>query len=746
MNKHDTMPGAQYYDGKKLNIPISYKMGVDLIERWVMQSISSIMSSIASERLILFQLSLLYHLQLSVELLHVSIQFKKDSKFRSTHLNEFHRNKLFKCSNRAANLNEHAKCVVNAMDARTKQTNTSNLIARRFHKLKELTKSHGMKNIFVSLLKPREEHEDSQTVRKSKVTKREIKRKINYSLLTENDRLTPFGIIGKYFSRTVSRLKNKNVHQSWTNVMSDIENMQRKFQKIHSFKELLESRFGRLGKLAKDVYMERLKSKEEKKSTDGTFQNNVDVANELINAENTEAKRLFHRAMQLAMIISGRNGTEIQNKTFKIASPRLFSVVPDDANNTLSIFSPSLFSLHEHGKASEALFSLPNITRTLKNNDYEEWMNVALEMSGVSDVIKLIEEKGTDRIFLNLEKMPRGIDNQPLYFTKENLTDISGEQAKKKVELFESISQQLTRKQVHFLSTQKFCERSYVFLRHNYEIMDRIVQCFHRGEITHFGCELYLLFQLNDFKRKGYSVLNNEQLQFVYGQNSPFNDTNSLNRFSKLSEADIYRQLDSDIRYYANKSPHIKRHKRQLEQLPAFVLSPIVFSVAINQIFSSTILSPVLLSVAVFSPSILGPIILSPWLFNPSILSPHIIAPTILSPFALSPYVLSPIVMRPVILAPQVLNPYILAPNVLSPYILSPTVLSPLIICPYALSPNIYQPTALRALVLSPFVLSPSVYSPSYLVLTLLSPNAFSPRINSNGSGNAVILSPSAFS
>lgn len=37
--------------------------------------------------------------------------------FSSRDLNEFHRNKLFKCSKKAENVHEHARCVVAALDA-----------------------------------------------------------------------------------------------------------------------------------------------------------------------------------------------------------------------------------------------------------------------------------------------------------------------------------------------------------------------------------------------------------------------------------------------------------------------------------------------------------------------------------------------------------------------------------------------------------------------------------------------------
>lgn len=46
----ETMPGAQYYDGKKLNIPISREAGIQLFERWIHQGISSIMACIATQQ------------------------------------------------------------------------------------------------------------------------------------------------------------------------------------------------------------------------------------------------------------------------------------------------------------------------------------------------------------------------------------------------------------------------------------------------------------------------------------------------------------------------------------------------------------------------------------------------------------------------------------------------------------------------------------------------------------------------
>lgn len=50
--------------------------------------------------------------------------------------------------------------------------------------------------------------------------------------------------------------------------------------------------------------------------------------------------------------------------------------------------------------------------------------------------------------------MPRGIDGQPMYFTKENLTEIDPELTRK-MEVFENLTDSLTPKQVGLFSSQQ---------------------------------------------------------------------------------------------------------------------------------------------------------------------------------------------------------------------------------------------------------------------------------------------------
>ncbi|VDK48970.1 unnamed protein product [Anisakis simplex] len=679
----ETMPGAEYYDGKKLNVPVSHKTGKAIVERWARQSISTILSSIANERLVFIS--------------------------QSEHLNEFHRNQLFKCSNRAENLQEHAKCVVDAIDAKSQQTTSSNLIARRLNKLNKLKSKSWKASVLGSFLDTYSSEDDSENAvtdqdqRRQGRIKRNVRKRTKYSLISERDQLSSLGIVGKFFSRAAKLLKNKDADQSWGTLTSEVEGIQRNYKATNIFERTLLDRFESIGKLSTQL-MKRKNAKKKRKETlqklgipEDAF--DVSASHEKDNQERVQAVRLLREAIKLAMVVSGHNYSTIRNKTLRVGSPRFLSIVPEEANDTLSFFSPSLFSLHDQGKASEALLSIPSVVRAF-DKDYEEWMNFVLETSGVFDIIKLIKEKGLGKIRLHLENLPRGIDDQPMYFTKENLTEMFGNESRRKAEFFESLSKDLTRQ------------------------------------------------QLKDFKRKGFSILTKDQLNTVYGESSPFSDPSSLKKFSSMSHEEVHQRLLSDLRKLAkpvNTEGVLSRRKRQVIQ-PVRILSPILFAEEYNKYGAGLILSPVLFTSIFFSPTILGPYILSPYMFIPTVFSPRVLSPVIVSPSGFAPFVLSSLVMRPTIMSPQVLNPVILCPLVLTPFIMSPTVLSPLILTPFALCPVVLRPTALRIILLSPYVLSPAWRSPSYLVMVLLSPRAFSPALNSTGTASSVILSPSAFS
>lgn len=57
---------------------------------------------------------------------------------------------------------------------------------------------------------------------------------------------------------------------------------------------------------------------------------------------------------------------------------------------------------------------------------------------------------------MRFKEFPRGIDGQPMYFTKENVTEIGGDPEKRKVESFENLTKSLTAKQVVFIHSFRF--------------------------------------------------------------------------------------------------------------------------------------------------------------------------------------------------------------------------------------------------------------------------------------------------
>ncbi|RCN24086.1 hypothetical protein ANCCAN_30224, partial [Ancylostoma caninum] len=217
----------------------------------------------------------------------------------------------------------------------------------------------------------------------------------------------------------------------------------------------------------------------------------------------------------------------------------------------------------------------------------------------------------------------RGKDGVPLYFTKKNVTDIFGDNEKRKIDTFEALDKSYT-------SEQK-----------------------------------------NALDKYGYAFLDSKQLHIVYGANSPYNKTDSLRMFKKMRRLrdDPHHLVEKDIRALAEAKKFRVRQKDIVAS--PFISTPLTFA---SGPLSNTfiVLSPLVLSPITLSPAVLGPIILSPWVFIPLVLSPRVLSPLIVNPLIFSPIILSPLVLHPLILVPGVFNPVVLSPLVLSPFILSP--------------------------------------------------------------------------
>ncbi|OZC08349.1 hypothetical protein X798_04702 [Onchocerca flexuosa] len=655
----ETMPGAQYYDGKKLNIPISKEAGIELFERWTHQAISSIMACIATQYL--------------------------------SKLNEFERSRLQKCSRAAEDIHQQARCLVRAIDAKPKQIEPTRI--SRIQKLQKLLDGKQKKTVSTQI-QFESHHIDVKPSKEAKKvefrTRRSVINRHNYKLHTEFENLTPFGILGKYLSKMTKIIKNKDLNSSWKKTMYDIENIKQREQKKIEIAEQMRKRF------PLKQYFENMKPKlilnEKYLAKELNISDHLLQRFDKTNVNTLEIAQLLQRAIKLALVLSGVNGTELENKTLKFGSPRLLSLVPDNVKDQINILSPSLFSVHDKGESLETLTSIPKLMNVSGNRDYEEWLNFIIEVSGTTEAIQELKEKQElDWLPPAYKSMPRGIDGQPLYFTKKNVTEIDPELARK-VELFENLSYSLTPKQIA------------------------------------------------EFNTTGFSMMTSKQLMMFYGPQSPLNDSKSLEFFLSLSEDDMHRFLLNDIRKLASKHSSLKlRQKRQNILHPTALTTSNLATSALQL----SVLSPSILTLSLLSPSILGITLLSPSVLFASFLSPSALSPSILSPGAMGIILLSPSAFNPSILSPGALTPAILSPSAFSPRILSPSILSPALLSPSCLNPSAFSSSAHNIVVLSPSCMSPSYWSHSFHNSVILSPSFNSPSFNSSSEGNTVIFSPS---
>lgn len=89
----------------------------------------------------------------------------------------------------------------------------------------------------------------------------------------------------------------------------------------------------------------------------------------------------------------------------------------------------------------------------------------------------------------------------PIYFTKENATKIGGDFEKRKAETFETLQKSFNKDQLREMNTT------------------------------------------------GYVSMTEEQLHFLYGPQSPYNNSEALARFTKLKlQSDIHTHIEKDVK------------------------------------------------------------------------------------------------------------------------------------------------------------------------------------------------------
>uniref|UniRef100_A0A8R1HI54 Uncharacterized protein n=1 Tax=Caenorhabditis japonica TaxID=281687 RepID=A0A8R1HI54_CAEJA len=644
---HNIMQNGAVKEGNHLRVDLNETSSEELLDKWLSQAFSGLMAAVAA---------------------------KKISKMPAEQ-----KDLIQKCSKDAKDVPSHAKCIVKLLDAEK-----SIPTLRR----KPITQKKAMKPVEPS---PKDvEWIGSFGTARAKRDTFKVVSKPSYTLRDPEDE-DVMTRLAKSMTKTVRALKNKSSKtESWKEVVGRIKKLGEEAKREKKNREVMKKRLRQMIDNTPAEFIDPRKPIA-LKQTEMEDENN-EVAKLMRKKETDEIRvplKFLRDAVKTAMLLGGQNVTDFDQKTLKMVSPRIMSIVPEQEDDSLfNLLSPSLFSLHDEGEGVEKLTSLPHLLKKLDNNGQNAWMDFIVEAAGVSDQVDKTERTFREK----KEKELRGADGVPLYFTKENATKIIGQEEKTKIEVFEYLDQSYDEQQKK---------------------------------------------ALND---DGYAFLTEAQLEKLYGKGSPYNHTRALKKFKRLRD-DPEKFIEKDIRALAEAEKFRADRRADIVSSP-FILSPLTYASApLSNTF--IVLSPLVLSPITLSPAVLGPIILSPWVFVPLILSPRVLSPLILNPLVFSPIILSPLVLHPLILVPGVFNPFILSPLVLSPFILSPQVFTPLILSPFALNPLILTPMVGSPLILSPFVLSPIILSPQALFAVVLSPYALSPLVESKLIAAEVVLSPS---
>ncbi|CAJ0959415.1 unnamed protein product, partial [Mesorhabditis belari] len=273
--------------------------------------------------------------------------------------------------------------------------------------------------------------------------------------------------------------------------------------------------------------------------------------------------------------------------------------------------------------------------------------------------------------------------------------------------------------------------------------------------------------QRQEFDTKGYTFLEKEQFEHIYGSGSNLlrKPRTNITAFLAMSKDEKENLLEKEIRQMAliykeqagksrmkrqaghetetdTTTPHgtvdpdhgttngtegHESHHEQHEEhegVEFITLSPTAFSNFINH--------GVALEVVTLSPRFWVAEILAPEALILQTLSPRAFIGTVLSPNALIARTLSPTAFRAEVLAPRALTTWILSPEAFVVEVLSPRFLEPRVLSPEAMVIDI----------LSPGILSPHYLSDEVVGVMVLSPNILSPRIESKEKMLVEILSP----
>ncbi|KAI1707793.1 moulting cycle domain-containing protein [Ditylenchus destructor] len=280
-----------------------------------------------------------------------------------------------------------------------------------------------------------------------------------YELKSTRGQMTPLGGVAQMLLKAVLAAKNKTYTIPWKETIGKIrKNASERKEKrkwlegeksVERMEQLVFRGLSRQGIIKEDlptIFNDPAKLKrwlnEKKKSL-----KSKDPMEKLLG--------LLRQGLKLGHSIAGKNVTDFDDKTLKVVSPRFLSVVPEEdhsTNDTVNLMSPSLFSLHNKGKDIEDLTSLPNLMKNFTREDQEKWLDLIMEASGVVEQTEKLnteykKAEDMDDFREQYERENRMKDGTPLYFTRENVTTIYGEDEQDRIDVHVNLSQSFSKEQ-----------------------------------------------------------------------------------------------------------------------------------------------------------------------------------------------------------------------------------------------------------------------------------------------------------
>ncbi|WKY14320.1 hypothetical protein Q1695_000119 [Nippostrongylus brasiliensis] len=274
--------------------------------------------------------------------------------------------------------------------------------------------------------------------------------------------------------------------------------------------------------------------------------------------------------------------------------------------------------------------------------------------------------------------------------------------------------------------------------------------------------------QLKDYKEKGYTFMDTDQLNLVYSEQDQILSGINVTKLANMSKEEKARRLENDIRELAAldrpkwpmwDSVHslVKRHATDQTEISSNSSEPLIPTNGtahhaavsegdeeeerINGILYETF-RPFAFNSIVSRGGAMEVVTLSPHAFVAEVANPEALLLETLSPRAFIATILSPAALIARILSPTALRAEVLSPRALHAWILSPEAMVAEVLTPRFFDPRILSPEALVIDVLSPGFLSPHVLSSESVGVIVLSPNILSPRIASEEKLLVEILSP----